>query len=415
MSDAPEDSSDDGLPDAHWGTATTPLPDWREDSTDDFDPDDEELPQTPPDVIAMLGFDPLDLDDDEPEAGEDADPPFAADAEWEEAAHKRGQPGNAGQFGSGGGSKPAKPAKAAPKPDKPSAPVAPTAKPAGKPLTLIQAAEHKTPDETWHHEQSFQHADAAILAAIHKTPKLTRVNTVPSGLGCYQSDSCEITMPAGREDNDEQALWRHEFGHAIDFNGSLHSASVKAEPARKKEARLLVARLREEKGPDNIIPPGMIARRKWIAEQMASKDVSAEEVLAHCAGSPFRAEAVANVISGADRRIPNLVKVARAQNKDGIVQGIRSDEVMYMDFLGAMTNNRFGYGHPTEYYEHASYRRTAEMFANYVSLTAGPSGAVYRAILHAIAPDCCAMFDKIITAAGNDDRGPWLQKGDGNG
>lgn len=97
------DSAGDALPDAHWGTAEAPLPDWREGDDDDPDPDDEELPETPPDVIAMLGFDPLDFTDDA-EASEDAKPPFAADAEWNENDHTRGQPGNAGQFGSGGGS-----------------------------------------------------------------------------------------------------------------------------------------------------------------------------------------------------------------------------------------------------------------------------------------------------------------------
>jgi uncharacterized protein len=59
------------LPDARWGTAATPLPDWRRAGLDDdADPDDELLPETPPDVIAALGFDPLDY----------ADPEFAHDA-----------------------------------------------------------------------------------------------------------------------------------------------------------------------------------------------------------------------------------------------------------------------------------------------------------------------------------------------
>lgn len=50
---------DDELPMAHFGPVGTPLPD-ESDWTDDPDPDDEELDETPPDVIAMLGFDPLD-------------------------------------------------------------------------------------------------------------------------------------------------------------------------------------------------------------------------------------------------------------------------------------------------------------------------------------------------------------------
>lgn len=47
--------------DVHFGEAGNPLPDWREASIEDVDPDDEELEDTPPDVIAMLGFDPKEL------------------------------------------------------------------------------------------------------------------------------------------------------------------------------------------------------------------------------------------------------------------------------------------------------------------------------------------------------------------
>ena len=49
------------LPDAHFGPpAANPL-DWRDEEFDDDAPDDDaELEETPPDVVAMLGFDPLD-------------------------------------------------------------------------------------------------------------------------------------------------------------------------------------------------------------------------------------------------------------------------------------------------------------------------------------------------------------------
>ena len=42
---------------ARFGSADTPLPD-NTTAPDEPDPDDEELDETPPDVIAMLGFDP---------------------------------------------------------------------------------------------------------------------------------------------------------------------------------------------------------------------------------------------------------------------------------------------------------------------------------------------------------------------
>jgi hypothetical protein len=47
------------LPDAHFGSAGDALPDWREEDVGDDDSDDE-LEETPEDVVEMLGFDPKD-------------------------------------------------------------------------------------------------------------------------------------------------------------------------------------------------------------------------------------------------------------------------------------------------------------------------------------------------------------------
>lgn len=79
------------LPDAHFGEVAEVLPDWR-DQPDEGADDDEELPQTSPDVIAMLGFDPL--DDSEDVIGDS----------WLSSKHPRGHLGNAGQFAKKGAS-----------------------------------------------------------------------------------------------------------------------------------------------------------------------------------------------------------------------------------------------------------------------------------------------------------------------
>lgn len=54
---ADEDSNVTELPIIQFGDAPLPT-DWPEDDQPD---DDEELAQTPPDVVEMLGFDPLEL------------------------------------------------------------------------------------------------------------------------------------------------------------------------------------------------------------------------------------------------------------------------------------------------------------------------------------------------------------------
>ena len=60
--------------------------DWRSlDDSDDID-NDEELEETPENVIEGLGFDPKEIEE------------LTEDADFKESEHPRGQPGNAGQF-----------------------------------------------------------------------------------------------------------------------------------------------------------------------------------------------------------------------------------------------------------------------------------------------------------------------------
>jgi hypothetical protein len=49
------------LPDLHFGRADSKPLDWRK-YRDDSPDDDEELDETPPSVVALLGFDPRDLE-----------------------------------------------------------------------------------------------------------------------------------------------------------------------------------------------------------------------------------------------------------------------------------------------------------------------------------------------------------------
>lgn len=59
--------SDHGVPgidcDVYFGDPDAPLPDWRQ-APEETDPDDELLAETPADVIAVLGFDPLELENE---------------------------------------------------------------------------------------------------------------------------------------------------------------------------------------------------------------------------------------------------------------------------------------------------------------------------------------------------------------
>jgi len=130
--------SDDILPDIYIGNGKAPLGSIVP-VTPDTDPDpDDELIETPQELIDMLGFDPATdpdfnaaaaTNDDEGDDGDDAEldkplPPALLKRlgldEWSEADHPRGQPGNAGQFGEGGaGPAKGKPRRGQPKPEAP--------------------------------------------------------------------------------------------------------------------------------------------------------------------------------------------------------------------------------------------------------------------------------------------------------
>lgn len=62
------------LPEAHWGYVGKPRLNWRDVEIDEGPDEDDESAPTPPDVIAMLGFDPKEIaaeslaEDEEPGA-----------------------------------------------------------------------------------------------------------------------------------------------------------------------------------------------------------------------------------------------------------------------------------------------------------------------------------------------------------
>jgi hypothetical protein len=49
---------DNTFPDARWGSADKPLPDWRDDPASDPGEDDDEDAGTPDALLAMLGYTP---------------------------------------------------------------------------------------------------------------------------------------------------------------------------------------------------------------------------------------------------------------------------------------------------------------------------------------------------------------------
>jgi hypothetical protein len=427
-----DDETDDReplLPIIRWGSADAPLPDWREEPDADDDADDDvELAETPADVIAQLGFDPLDIDWDADDA-----PPAQDEAKFDEDKHPRRDDGKFGKGGGGAapkgeakaedpeyeapydprfppahtaGLKPAqrkvheigesttmsreekiaklkdmasklKPGQppmgrieqwlkhldfiqkgaAANKADAAKAkakPVAPPPKPEAKPeakakpkaigntasLDDLYQKPDISPAEKSYHRTAWEHAHPTILAAVLKAPKV-EVTKGGDRASFFHPIDHSITMTSryvpGSVDGD--SVWRHEFGHSLDFSkGYYQQQSLAAEGARRQDEVMFMTMPLED-------------RKELVGSDNAK--LTKQEIGA------------------------------------------------LMDFVGAMTLNKVGGGHPNSYYNRIPGAQTAEMFANYVDLTNGSASERFRTVLHKIAPRACKKFDAIIDGLAN--------------
>jgi len=248
------------------------------------------------------------------------------DAEFKEEDHPRSEDGKFGSK-SGGKSKTRK-----------------TAKYSKSPIEKVIASKDSQ-EKAWHEGlAAWNEAPPEIVDAMAKTAKLTRIEHNPHD-GCwYRPGSHEIQMgyPINMHNDLTVAIWRHEFGHAMDFNGSTTAQSAACKPMMEYDTNSSV-----KYGNIYSIYDSIMTRKRGKS------------------GEKFRS-----------------------------VEGL-----MISDFVCALTNGRFGYGHSPAYFSEPG-KRECEMFANYVSLISGPKGGEYRALLHDIAPASCRAFDGIIKKMG---------------
>lgn len=209
------------LPDVHFGSVDAPKANWRE--YDEPDPDDEQLDETPSDVVMMLGFDPAEPDDETEDAGE-----------FKESEHKRDKTGKFTAGSGGGGGAASKPA---------------VAKSSGS-----GAAEKKAPKPG-----TKQHAIygmvKSFVAQNGKEPTPTEFFKGVKDLGYDMKDAQSIKYLKGvlKEMKEEQATMKPAAKEAI-------AAAVPAE--KQPEVKKAVEKAAEKPAP--------AAEGKTLSEQIAS-------------------------------------------------------------------------------------------------------------------------------------------------
>lgn len=299
------------------------------------------------------------------------------------------------------------------------------------PLTtegLRKATASKTaPEQHWHERgKAWQHASARMGAIIAGTNPLRKVITNSRAMSCFYKhrelsfNDHAITMGSAKRNAEALAVvWRHEYGHAIDFNGTGNAASGRYSPELIEEGSALAKRqaaLKGEQDPQALIAMVRqdIQKGKEAYPDLNPEDLKAfvpplgllgqlqEERMNERAAIHGPEEQKRAAAERADRRMQGYIDGVYATLGSGRLSGISHADThsstMFNDFCGALTMNEVGYGHANAYYRQAPFYRTTEAFANYVCLTEGQGGPIYKAILHRIAPKTCAGFEEILDA-----------------
>ena len=216
-----------------------------------------------------------------------------------------------------------------------------------KAITVSEAIKDKyVPENNWHEgAKAWDSAPPEILAAISKTQKLTTVIT--SKRNAFYSPSTHginMNYKINPDNREAVAVWRHEFGHAIDYNGNRRGQSASCTPM-------------------------MLADVNWRFPEKQNK-------------------------------IAALWKECMDRKTAEDPDFRKSEGLMLSDFVCALTNRKLAYGHTKAYFARPGARE-AEMFANYVALISTKDGGEYRKLLYEIAPESCKAFDDIIKKSGS--------------
>jgi hypothetical protein len=235
------------------------------------------------------------------------------------------------------------------------------------------------------HDGAWDYASPQLFAAMAQTRSLRNVSMTTTEVSFYRHDHSIHMRPAA-----DQVVWRHEYGHAIDIQG-VNYRSARAEQDRVEEADALIKKVQAQRGSVIDYPDEPRAYTRQVAQEFNLTEDDIAKFTTHNPG-------LMGFSTGAGTRLALLLKGEHVGNVTRMVRtgATVSESLMFGDFLGSMTKNVVGSGHSDDYYAKEKAKACAEMFANYVCLTNGRGGAVYRAILHSVAPKCCKHFDDIL-------------------
>lgn len=290
--------------------------------------------------------------------------------------------------------------------------------------------------ENAYHDDAFNHPEVpeVIRSAVLVAPNVRGIRVAAIGdtqdaSSCYYAHSQEICMHARDFDDEDMcnAVWRHEYGHHVDFMmgraaGEFRPESSTVGKALEADSKRLYsqtprtltkrwqmhAKISEELQAhhDNGVTPRAALRLLLRQHGLDPNDTLAlieyKRVVPTGTSAPWDLDRLKESVlwlltaleTGQPDLIPNTLPYC-------------GDMRMFQDFLGAITRNRlkFPSGHSDAYYKdgtrtdapHYTDRHTREAYADWFDLQGAPS-RTWRQMAQKLAPKTCAAFHDLTRA-----------------
>lgn len=271
-----------------------------------------------------------------------------------------------------------------------------------------------TDDEIEFHNSSWAATTPAIIVrAIRKTEPVTNIEF--GAKGAYAQGGRKIAMQNKKGDSikgtDDAGIWRHEYGHHIDYNmgtrlyGSAYASRVVVKPMKKDKAEYSPRkteqyRERTRANLESIVDDGIITDKAVLA--FAEKNGFTADDLKAYLGDNWADDPVsaARFIAAAEARDFEPMSYRLSDRFSKEFEGPN-----FADYLGAITNNRVGWGHSKAYYrKFPKWERgftkghSTEAMANYTALMGSDNRESWRKLMERFAPETTKSFDELYEA-----------------
>ena len=274
-------------------------------------------------------------------------------------------------------------------------------------------------------------ANNTIVKAIALLPALKKYTT-NRGKSFYNKFNDELSMRQYTDQQKFAEVYRHEYGHRIDDNflrylpenkrkqiisklkklGAIDNKeqgyifeNVRTTISNYASMKLLNDRRRIKKNfEDNKKKRFNILNEKPIDEEDFDKYLTG--VLKDNPDFPLSKKELYNLLEFQGNF--NRVEMLNLITKTDIHKGLDDHMDLFMDYVGAISQNKVGFGHTIEYYRDFSTisrkygfavtdGHTSEAFANFIALTTEAKyGQSYLKLMRYYAPETTEMFEQMV-------------------